>query len=340
MTHDLTRKPNTSPAPIYRYRDGIYAVELLIVALSELDLFSALTGGPMRSRDLLDRLDVRERPGDVMLTLLVAMGLLERDGDSVRLTELAREHLTNGSPWFLGPYYESLRQRPVCQTMLTALREDRTADWHDDEWAKEMEKPEFAASFTREMDCRGVTLGPALAEAYDWKRCAHLLDVGGGSAVYACAVVARHPHMKATVLEKPPVDQIARDATTKRGFSERVAVVAADMFEDDWPDDCDAHLFSNVLHDWGEARVRALIDRSHRFLRPHGSIIIHDAHINADKTGPLPVAEYSALLMHFTEGKCYSVRELEELLTGAGFTDVGYTPTTAERSIVTARKGS
>ena len=80
MPHDLTRKPNISPAPIYRYRDGIYAVELLIVALSELDLFSALAGGPMRTRDLLDRLDVRERPGDVMLTLLVAMGLLERDG--------------------------------------------------------------------------------------------------------------------------------------------------------------------------------------------------------------------------------------------------------------------
>ena len=83
------------------------------------------------------------------------MDLLERDGDSVRLTPLSQEHLTSGSPWFLGPYYESLRKRPVCQTMLTALREDRTADWHDEEWAKEMENPEFAASFTREMDCRG-----------------------------------------------------------------------------------------------------------------------------------------------------------------------------------------
>ena len=42
--------------------------------------------------------------------------------------------------------------------------------------------------------------------------------------------------------------------------------------------------------------------------------------------------------MHFTEGKCYSVKELERLLTEAGFEDVSYTPTTAERSIVTARK--
>ncbi len=102
MPHDLTRKPNTSPAPIYRYRDGIYAVELLIVALSELDLFSALTGGPMRARDLLDRLDVRERPGDVMLTLLVAMGLLERDGEvsppKTRLDEAAGVKKREGYP--------------------------------------------------------------------------------------------------------------------------------------------------------------------------------------------------------------------------------------------------
>lgn len=338
MNHDLTRTPDTSPAPIYRYRDGIYAVELLIVALTELDLFSVLAAGPLKSAELLARLDVRERPGDVMLTLLVAMGLLEREGEAVRLTELSREHLTRGSPWFLGPYYESLRKRPVCQTMLAALREDRTADWHHVEWAKEMENAEFADSFTREMDCRGVTLGPALAETYDWERCSHLLDVGGGSGVYACALIARHPHLKATVLEKPPVDRIALEAIARRGFSERVAVVAADMFSDDWPTDCDAHLYSNVFHDWGETRVRELIERSHRLLRPEGSIVIHDAHINPGKTGPLPVAEYSVLLMHFTEGKCYSVKEIEHLLTEAGFADVEYAPTTAERSIVTARK--
>ena len=338
MKHDLTLKPTTSPAPIYRYRDGIYAVELLIVAITELELFSALVDGPLESRDLLERLDVRDRPGDVLLTLLVAMSFLQREGDRVRLTELAREHLTRESPWHLGPYYESLRKRPVCQTMLTALRTAKAADWDRDEWAKEMENEAFADSFTREMDSRGVTLGPALADTYDWKHSSHLLDVGGGSGVYACAIVARHPQMKATVLEKPPVDRIAQASISKRGFSEEVSVVAADMFEDDWPATCDVHLFSNVFHDWGEARVRGLIERSHRFLPPQGAIVIHDAHINAEKTGPLAVAEYSTLLMHFTEGKCYSVKELEAMLTDAGFVDVAYAPTTAERSVVTARK--
>jgi len=67
-------------------------------------------------------------------------------------------------------------------------------------------------------------------------------------------------------------------------------------------------------------------------------IVIHDAHINADKTGPLPVAAYSALLMTITEGKCYSEKEMTDHLSRAGFSDVAFSPTAADRSIITARK--
>jgi hypothetical protein len=66
--------------------------------------------------------------------------------------------------------------------------------------------------------------------------------------------------------------------------------------------------------------------------------VVHDAHINATKTGPLPVAAYSALLMNITEGKCYSEKEMEDLLKNAGFENVNYSPTVADRSIITARK--
>ena len=66
--------------------------------------------------------------------------------------------------------------------------------------------------------------------------------------------------------------------------------------------------------------------------------MIHDAHLNADKTGPLPVAKYSALLMSVTEGKCYSLAEMEALLGEAGVFDFRFETTVADRSILTARK--
>ena len=67
-------------------------------------------------------------------------------------------------------------------------------------------------------------------------------------------------------------------------------------------------------------------------------LIIHDAHINEDKTGPISVAEYSVLLMFLSEGKCYSITEMKEMLDKAGFRDFNYTPTILNRSIITARK--
>ena len=38
---------------------------------------------------------------------------------------------------------------------------------------------------------------------------------------------------------------------------------------------------------------------------------MHDVHLNADKSGPLAAAMYSALLMHCTEGRCFSVSETD-----------------------------
>jgi hypothetical protein len=188
------------------------------------------------------------------------------------------------------------------------------------------------------MDSRGAFLGPALAGKLECSGHHHLLDIAGGSGIYACAIVARHAHLRASVLERPPVDGITRHSIAARGFSGRVDVVVGDMFSDPFPPDCDLHLFSNVLHDWDEDKVRLLLAKSFAALPVGGMVIIHDAHINADKSGPLPVAEYSTLLMTITEGKCYSEKEMRKYLSGAGFGDFRQTATAADRSVITARK--
>jgi hypothetical protein len=201
-----------------------------------------------------------------------------------------------------------------------------------------MEDEAFANSFTAAMDCRGVYLGAAVARNVDCAGFSRLLDVAGGSGIYACAMVAKHPHLKATVLEKPPVDGVARRAIEKRGFKDRVTVAAADMLKEELPPGHDLHLISNVLHDWDEPVVKQLLAKSFRALKSGGMLVIHDAYINETKTGPLPVAKYSALLMLCTEGKCYSLGEMRAYLTEAGFAGMTFKETAADRGIVTVRK--
>jgi SAM-dependent methyltransferase len=134
------------------------------------------------------------------------------------------------------------------------------------------------------------------------------------------------------------VDGIARKLVNERGHADRVSVAAGDMFADPLPGGCDVHLFSNVLHDWDEPVVRQLLAKSHAALPPGGLLLVHDAHINREKTGPYPVAAYSALLMNITEGKCYSISEMETYLSELGFGEFQFFETAADRSVMTARK--
>ena len=327
---------------IYRYRDGLYAADLLTAAMCHLDFFKWLGAHPANQTTICRSLGLKERPVDVMLTLFTAMGLVRHDGEVFVPTELAREHLCRSSPWCIAPYFGSVKDRPVCLDMVEVLRTGKPARWaslrNEQEWAKAMEGAAFASQFTAAMDCRGVYLAPAMAQRLDCARYHHLLDVAGGSGIYACAIVARHPHLRATVLEKAPVDRLASQAVAERGFTERVSIATGDMSQDPFPEGCDVHLFSNVLHDWDGPQVKQLLAKSNAALMPGGMIVVHGAHINAAKTGPLPVAAYSALLMTISEGKCYSEQEMADFLVGAGFSKVQHFPTVADRSVIIAMK--
>ena len=339
---DLTHIPLTDPSNLLRLRDSVYAADLFITAVGHLDFFSWLNKNPGDIEKICSSLQIKERPADVMLTLFKSLCLIEEKEGIFHVTDLAKEHLTVSSAWNLGPYISSLKERPICRDILKVLKTGKPASWgatkKEKEWAQAMEREDFAEFFTAGMDSRGAYLAPALAGTLDLSERRNVLDIAGGSGIYAMAIVARHKHISAAVFEKFPVDKVAVSSINKRNMAERINVIAGDMFDDELPGGYDVHLFSNVLHDWDEPEVERLLANSYRNLDDGGMLIIHDAHLNAEKDGPLPIAEYSVLLMFSTEGKCYSMREMQNMLGEAGFSDVKLVPTAAHRSVITAQK--
>jgi len=342
VMHDLRRAPVTDPTSLYRLRDEMYALDMLIAALAGLDLFTWIETGPRTVDDIAQHFSLHRRPVDVMTTLFVAQGLLAREGAALHLTDLSREHLAASSPFFLGPYFPKLADRPIARDLLAVLRTDVPAHFASREdqrdWHQAMEAETFAEEFTAAMDCRGLLLGQALAAHLDLRDHRRLLDIAGGSAIYACSLAARFPHLAASVLEKPPVDRIAARAIEARGFADRVQVISGDMLGGPLPGGHDVHLFSNVLHDWDETVVRQLLQASARALPAGGLIVVHEAFLNGDKTGPLHIAGYSVLLLHACQGRCYSVTEMESWLAEAGFETVDHVPSAVGRSGLVARK--
>jgi O-methyltransferase domain len=339
---DLTRKPVTDPTEIFVQRDSLYAPELFAVALVGLDLFSWLAKSPADARAISEAFGFAERPVDAMLTLFCAMGYIDKRGGAFGLTQIARDFLVRGSPWFVGPYFTHLADRPIYQGLLETLRTDKPGGWAGNKkrkpWAEAMEDDKFAQEFTDTMDSRGLYVGPVLATSLELGDRRHLLDIAGGSGIYACCIAATHAHLKATVFERPPVDRATRNCIAKRGFSERVSVVAGNMFRDSLPRDCDVHLWSNALHDWDMATVKVLVAKSFAALPPGGLVVVHDKHLNREKTGPRRIAAHSVFLMAGTEGRFYSITEIEEALTAAGFVDLDYREVILDYSVITGRK--
>lgn len=329
------------PTPLYRVRDGVYAPDLLIVAVAELDLFSWLAArGPVPLRRVCAEYGLEPRPADVLATYCAALGLLDRDGDLLAATEFATQYLVAGSRYDLRAYYASLAQRPGCVELSRVLHTGQPAGWAGaggaaSDWAARLDDPQFARGFTAAMDARGAFLGPALAGVLDDVPMHRVLDIGGGSGVYLRALTDRRSGVSGSVLERAPVDAAAR---TLLAHSEPIEVRTGDMFTEPLPVAHDVHLYSHVLHDWNADRVRALLRASYTALPPGGWLIDHDAHLDADKRGPLAVAEYSVLLMHSTPGKCWSVGELADLAGQVGFRELAQRSTAADRSALLARK--
>ena len=124
---DLLRCPSTDLTSIYRYRDGLYAADLLTAAICHLDFFNWLSAHPADLKTICQSLSLKERPLDVMLTLFTAMGLVRRDVEIFVVTQSAKEHLCQSSPWCVGPYFASVKERPVCLDMVEVLRTGKPA---------------------------------------------------------------------------------------------------------------------------------------------------------------------------------------------------------------------
>jgi predicted O-methyltransferase YrrM len=335
--------PSASPARIINIRESAFAYDLFITAVSYYDFFNQLYKSPVDVDGICDLFDIKKRPADVMLTLFKAYKFIKEKNKKFYLTDTAKNYLTRESGFDLTSYVSSLKDRPVCKDIEKVLHTGQPANWaaakDGKDWATSMENDAFAASFSAGMNSRGAYLATGLVKALDLQGYKKILDIGGASGVYSAALVKAFPNLTTTVFEKPPVDKVAMYSIKKFGLNDRMDVAAGDMFKDDLPQGHDVHFLSHVLHDWDVPEVKTVLKNSYKNLDPGGIIIIHDAHINKGKTGPLSVAEYSVLLMVLSEGKCYSITEMQELLEEASFRDVQYKSTTLNRSIITANKG-
>jgi hypothetical protein len=341
ILENLESRPQTDPSNLIRLRDSIYASDLLIAAVSNFDFFTRIKNRDLDFSSICSFFGINERCADVMLTYFIALGLITEDNGIFHTTIEADEFLLKTSPWSLIPYISTQSERPIVEKITNALKTGIPQSWGGKkdqlDWEKAMKNADFADMFTAGMDSRGAYYAPGLARSFDFNQYSSIIDIGGASGIYVASIIKHYPTLRGAVLEKRPVNKITEISILKRGMQDSIDVLEGDMFKS-IPVGFDIHLFSHVMHDWNLEQNIILLRNSYDSLNNGGIIMIHDAHLNSKKNGPLSVAEYSVLLMFSTYGKCFSYSEMETIMESIGFTNIQETKTAGNRSIITGQK--
>lgn len=347
MTQKLI-SPEIDPAPIFEAFRGNFSTELLTAAVAHFKLFEILAAQPLSPGALRLAIGLGERQFTVLLTGLKALKLVEERNDSVQPTALAREHLLPGSPLDVSDYIRLAADSPGVLTLVEHMRkntlagaskdDDRAVFIFRDGLDSAMEEDNLARHFTLMLAGRAKNIAPVLAAKVDLSNAKCLLDIGGGTGVYAIAFLQRYPNLRAMVFDRPAVLKVTAEFARNYGVQDRLECVAGDMFADPFPGGCDVALMSNVLHDWDVPQCQQLVAKSAAALPTGGRLLIHDVFLNDDLSGPLYAALFSVALMVITEGRNYSGAEYKTWLRAAGLQPGEPIPTLVHSSVLVGAK--
>jgi ubiquinone/menaquinone biosynthesis C-methylase UbiE len=134
-----------------------------------------------------------------------------------------------------------------------------------------------------------------------------LLDVAGGSGIFAAEYARATPDLKATLFDLAPTIEAAHEILTAEGLEDRVTYRTGDYRSDPFPSPVDAVLLSNLFQTESEETGRAVLVKSREALRPGGTLLVHGVMTEPDETKP-PEATMFSLLMYvlFDQGRAYS----------------------------------
>jgi hypothetical protein len=139
----------------------------------------------------------------------------------------------------------------------------------------------------------------------------------------AIEMASKNPGLKTTVLDRPTVCEVARKYIDKAGLSSRVAAKDSDFSRDPLPAGADVHLYSNILHNFGDEECRGLLKKSFESLTPGGEVLVVDYVLNEDGVSP-PFSSLVNLfaLVAMPQGGTRPYSVLREWLREAGFVKV------------------
>jgi hypothetical protein len=317
-----------------------------LTVADELGLFDALADYPATADELTERLGLDRRGVEILLPLLASLGFLVPHERRYRISDTSRNFLLQDSPFYWGGVFARQRLTSPLHAIIRDAVTGRaarpvgqsTASPPVEAWESGQMDLEQASDIARFMQSHSAPAATGVALHGDFSGVTRLLDIGGGSGCFAIALAQQYSALKCTIMDLPPMCQVADRYIRNAGAGDRVDTRAVDMFRDEWPSGYDAMFFSNVFHDWSLETCARLAASAHAALPAGGRIYLHEMLIADGGVGPPTPAAFAMLMLTATRGRQFTFGELKTLLRDAGFADAAVTSTYGYYSLIRAVK--
>jgi ubiquinone/menaquinone biosynthesis C-methylase UbiE len=293
-----------------------------IKAAIELDVFTAVGEGKSTAADIAVRCAVAERGARILCDYLTMIGFLTKRDSRYSLTGDSASFLDRRSPAYLGSAVEFLSSSELMEgfrSLTDAVRKGGTA--HPGAGTVEPENPMWV-TFARAMHPMMRMPADALAQLADPEatRPLKILDIAAGHGAFGVAFAKRNPQAEVYAVDWGSVLAVAGENAAAAGVSDRHHKIPGSAFDVDYGSGFDIVLLTNFLHHFDPPTNVALLKKVHAALKEGGRVVTLEFVPNDDRVSPPGVAGFSLSMLVGTQaGDAYTYKELDEILSSAGF---------------------
>jgi hypothetical protein len=318
---------------------GGFRVAHMISVAAKLRIADHLAAGTKTIKDLAHATGCHEDSLHRLLRALAAVGIFEEEeGPKFNLTpraELLRSDVTGslrisaevvGEEWMWRPWGFLAHSVTTGETAFDRAYGSNTWDW----FAENLSAGRLFDGF---MDEITVADAPAIVGAYNFAGAGTIVDIAGGRGVLLAEILRRNGSTRGVLFNLPQVIEAAR-LLLDNEIAERINFVSGNFFQN-VPVGGDLYILKNILHDWNDEAVCAILATCRRSLSADAKLLIIEHIIEsaneggAGKTGDIQ-------MMVRNGGRNRTEEEFRKLLKRVGFRLSGLNRTSSGPALLEA----
>ena len=240
---------------------GYRQAQVLLTAV-RLGVFSKLGEHALSAEELAQRIQCSLRGTRILCDALAALGLLVKEKDAYRNTELGVRLLVDSGAESRNPMmlHNALLYERWAGLIDAVRAGGKTTPLPDRQTAADKH------AFARAMAVAARETADKTAALLNLSRASKLLDVGGGPGMYALAFAGRNPQLIVSILDDAGTLAVAEENIKHAGLESRINCVAGNVLDAAITGKYDFIFISNVIHCYSPEQNRRIVNRCRAML--------------------------------------------------------------------------